>query len=285
MPYALFRISLVPRRQGSLFGEAPERAEPENEASLKADWVRLLFSEPSEVRHYGNTLYLVPRFNLTDFVGGYISKRTNVRIRPSPMPDSDTEAVADYPRANYFLSMSRDESSQVIALERKRLVGQPVAVIRALEEHFNDRVLMDTNYEAVILPIAAKGDYETAAREYEGRITEVSFLFVVPNIDFMWTELRDYLAEARDKEGAQEVEHAVRNRDGNVNAKADRLTTFARLAERGFGRALIKSFKKIVYRSDDRVQTVDIPEKTAINDMDESGFRATAQGLFDRWER
>lgn len=286
MAYALFRVSVVPRLQASLFGEAPPAAaRPDDEARAKAEVVRRAFTTFAEFQHLRARLYLVHRHSADHFVGGYISKASSVRVRTSPMPREEPQLVLDHPRANYFLSLAPDESSQILAIQIVDAVGKPTAIIKSLIEHINLSSLADDNYHLVVFPILAKGDYIAAAKQYEGQITEVGFTFVVPNVRFLPSGLRETLEQARDEDGAQEVGYAVRNADGNVNAKSDRLTGMAEEAEQGLGSVFIRALKKIVYRSDQKVKSVDIENKTSIDDMDSASFEATAQDLFNKWER
>jgi hypothetical protein len=285
MPYALFRVSMVPRRQASLFGQAHgEEPSPDEEARHKAELVRRAFTTYAEFEYRRGRLYLVPVFKDGRFVGSHLSKPAAVRVRASPMPGAEVQVVPDHPRANLFLSLAPDDSSQIVALQDVSTVGRPTALMDALVEHINLSPLADENYDLVSIVIPQKGTYLAAAKENEGRITEVDFSFVVPNIIFLSSDLREELERARDEDGAQVVGYSVKNNEGNVNAESPRLVGLAEDVEQGLGSVIIKIAKKIVYRSDRKVKTVDIENKSAVDEMDEDSFQAAARQLFSRWD-
>src|SRR6187200_1884292 len=105
MGFALFRVSVVPKRQANLFGQETAGLSGDEEAELKRGIVRRAFSTFAEVQPpRGQRIYLVPVHpEEATFIGGYIARVVKKRVRASPLPGTGEEEVPDHPRAGYLL--------------------------------------------------------------------------------------------------------------------------------------------------------------------------------------
>jgi hypothetical protein len=274
-------LSVIPRRQVDLFADQRSVPDERDEEKAKERHLRSAFNRRREFVHYSQTYVIAPVIIREEYAGGFIAKSAAVPIREAP--GTKATPTTDWAHANYFISFEKNDSAHIIAAEINRRVGRPGAILQSYINHLNESS-PDSSYDIVAIPIGSKDDYLKAAREYKGRITEVRFTFVVPNIKFLPTNLREILTEARDDENAQEVEHAVKNKEGNVNAQSDRLVGLAKEAEKGIGTIVMRWAKRIVFRSESKIKTVDTTKRTSTVDAEPNELAETAKEIFSQWE-
>lgn len=281
MPYALFRLSVTPKKQIDLFQDAIVKRNPHEEEFEKTSYLRKVFRSPTHFTHYTQPYVLSPLDIEDDFVSGFIAKGLAIPLRSAP--GTKPTDVADWAHSNFFLSFKQDSSSHIFAGEINRRVGSPGSILRSFLEHINSNS-KGSAYDIISVPVGNKDDYLHAARKFRGHITEVRFTFVVPNIKFLPSDLREVLTESRDEDNAQEVEHAVKNKDGNVNAESERLVGLAQEAEKGIGTIIMKWARRVIFRSSRKVRTIDTAFRKSVVDADKSELRVAAREIFDQWE-
>lgn len=281
MPYALFRLSVVPRMQKSLFTDADGHSDNENIENSKESYLRNSFSKSWEFSHFTKPYIYNHVFVIQEYIGGYVacSSETSIRRGPGTHPTP----TPDWPHSNVILNFDHSARHQLIAVETNRRLGRPWPVIRRFVEHINE-ISPDAQFDIVAVPLADRADYLKAAEEHRGRISEVRFEFVVPNIKFMPSSLRVDLSVGRDEFNAQTMEVAINNKEGNVKADAPRLVELANEADKGIGTITMRWLRKVIFRSDSKIKTVDVTARNSIVDIDERQFKATARETFSKWE-
>lgn len=284
MAYYLYRISVVPREQTFLFG--PDGGPPDERllSELKEEYLARVFAEDLSFVSRGRSLHFVSRYRTAEFIGGYIAKQGTIARRGTPK--SRLEREDNFPTSNVYLSLRHDRSSQLIAIQWNAKVGRTDPLIRAIVQEINQRNSW-SHYELLYAPVLERGTYRTIAEREKGRITEARFFFFVPNPWFLDDdkELDAALASYRNNEGAQVVEHAIKNDKGEVVADTPRLLRFAKRVEDGLGKAELRTGNFVAFRSDRKSKPVDISDKSSIADMDESQFEANADEMSKKWEK
>ena len=137
MQFHMLRLSLLERRQMSLFALSETGALPSREA-----WLRAVFDKQFDFQHRGSTFYYSPAPDVPSptIIVGRIGRSVIAQESASP-----TEGMTDIEREGWQASLvlidprPPEMDGQRVAFERKREVGGALAIFESVAAHFNSK--------------------------------------------------------------------------------------------------------------------------------------------------
>jgi hypothetical protein len=267
LQYWMMRLFLADRLAGTLFEEGPvsRRLSREN-------YLRKAFASEIRFSHRKRVHVYTPFPDAGDSIlSGVVAREHTITIAKSPEEKYQKEDVPDWDTANVFIDVSDEADGQKVAMQDVTSVGSPLAIFRSLVDHINgaDR---GSDWLMAVNTITSDADFWKVMAENQGRITEIDFAFVAPNIWKGESETEKALKEFDKQYGAKETEIKFKNPDGKLNpGKAEdegAISSAISFIKRGGGRYGAKYGKKTLFNSESHVIKNIPPEDKSIQDAE-----------------
>lgn len=250
--FEVFRLSLLPRSQRDLeSGPDPTREE----------YLRAVFSGDTTFTHYNAEFHYRPdaRLSTDDALLGRLGRA--VVIDENRPPDQGFEEIShDGWKACVVVIDPRDhEDGQKASIEIDVAVGKPTAIFSGLVKAINAANPLAA-YTIEAQPIFDADTFWEFAEENEGRITSLTFEFVVPN--GLWSarsSIREELKAAKEKLGAQKVINTFQS-DESLETDSEQVKEAVNYAVAGSGeiKARAKGGKK--FNSIEKPKVAELPK-------------------------
>lgn len=238
--FELFRVSLIPRHQPSLFADMNASRE---------QWLRHIFSDSLEFSGHNNHYIYIPetvdldtktddQFGTSKVIFGKIGRYVNREINKPPEEHFDQTITGYWRAALLLLDPTAHEDGQKIALQALPEVGKPRALLKRLCSQVNE--MPEAPFHMEIGEIIDEEGFWAFVNYYDGEITRLGFNFVVPNMFGSDEEFDAELREFRDSENAETLQMSISNAD-YVEPKTDRIHRAVRYASNSGGKITAKS--------------------------------------------
>lgn len=277
MQFHMLRLSLVERRQMSLFAISETGTLPRREA-----WLRQIFGKPFSFQHRASTFYynLAPDVASPTIIVGRVGR--SIVAQESAPP---TEGMIDIEREGWQASLvlidprPQAADGQRVAFERKQEVGGPLAVFESVTAHFNAQV--DHPYFMEVAPISDESDFWRFVEEHKTDIVSVTFEVFAPN--GLFSSHEDFASEMRElkeREKARKVTIKLDNENG-LNLDTPGVRAAAENAAKGGGAVRARTRYGLRFNSKSRVrgETVDEEQGETTNQVANRAISALFRNL------
>ena len=138
-----------------------------------------------------------------------------------------------------FLAVDVSEDQQVVSFEKRQDVGSSQRILQAmLEEMVRER--KGFSWHTDVEYISSEKDFWLAAKEYRGRITELSFEFYPPNGLKGFEKFKEFDRLAKQQANGQSSEYSIKNPNGTVLPEGAFVESAVEYAAEGPGRITLK---------------------------------------------
>jgi hypothetical protein len=249
--FELFRISVLERREATLFSDRNQTRE---------DYLRLVFGARRKFIFYGTDFHFVPEEIQTrdDVIMARIGRPVAVEENRSP-DEGFMETVHDgWKAAVVVIDPRHHEDGQKVAVAVDNKVGSPSGLIRELVNAIN---AADTHarWDIEVEPIVNAQSFWDFATKNKGAITSLTFEFVAPNMFGGTDELSEELREFRRNENAEKVTIALSSKEG-LDTTTARTKEAVDYAVQGCGKIKAKAKGGKRFNSTNRVETATLED-------------------------
>jgi|GEM_PF-3711193 len=254
--FEFIRLSLSVPTIGDL-AKGNQRPEPE---LSREEFLREAFSERREFFYSGRLYTYVPSPENTHgktTISGYVGKPVTELVNAGP-DDLFALTKSRHYRAA-FLAVDVSPTEQVVAFERRNDVGSSQRITTALLDHYV-KERKGFSWHTDVEYITSESNFWKAAREYRGRITELSFEFYPPNGLKGFDKFKEFDRLAKQQANGQSSEYALKNKDGAVVPEGDFVKSAVEYASEGPGKIKMMEGRKVLYNSRQSKRVKDAPE-------------------------
>ena len=180
-----------------------------------------------------------------------------------------------------FLAIDVSEDQQVVAFEKRPDVGSAQRILQAmLEAMVSER--KGFSWHTDIEYISSEQDFWLAAKEYRGRITELSFEFYPPNGLKGFEKFKEFDRIAKQQANGQSSEYSIKNPNGSVLPEGPFVESAVEYAAEGPGRITLKEGRKTLFSSRQAKKTKDVPETIMPRQSEKSKILGLISWLFEK---
>lgn len=250
----------------------------------RSDYLRSVFSDRINFFHR-KRLFVYMHLGYTEdgnFAVGRIGRQWTDLINAPPEKNFEEEKIDSWRAANVLIDVTDHRDGQKVAMQHHNDVGKPFGLIESLINHVNEQN-RDSEWVLEVATISDERSFWDVVEEHEHSITAAQFSFITPNILGLRSELNKGLQDARDKNGAREVEVVLKNDEGGLALKEqENIKDAIEYTAKGGGRARLKVQKKVVYDSNKKNKTATIPEDEPLTPQKKSVWGQFVSALFDK---
>lgn len=253
--FDLFRFSLISREQGDVFGDR---------TLTKEQYLRNLFSKKHQFTHREKQFHYVPEpiehpdGIIIGRVGRIITMDENL---PPEKGFQETQHKA-WKALIIIIDPKAHDDGQKIAFENDVKVGKTNAIMLSLVNTLNEQN-PEAIYHLEISSISKADTFWEFARKNKGAITNLTFIFITPNMFGGTDEIEKELKRYQKEEKAQEVNVNLKS-DVGIDTNTDRIKSSVEYTTRGGGDIIARTKDKQYYSSRKKIMS------TIINNGSES---------------
>lgn len=282
--YQYIRISLAEREALPIL----EKSDYEYEILTREECLKKAFESQFNFQHNGENFGFAYIGNEGSFIIGRIGRQKNELETKGPETGFLETSEAKWHAVNFILNTSPSpEEGQTVAFEFDIAVGTPLSIINSLLSELNSKT--KTNWEMRAKPFTEQKSFWDVAKEHKGRITELKFNFLAPNILGGHDETNKLLRSMRDKINMRELDVAIKNSDGNIDVNDKSVQEGLEIVEQGGGGVKLKSGKTTIYTTDDeksiKTEVISSNDNLPLVDENKPGWRSLIDKLFSVFER
>lgn len=250
--FQLFRLSLLQRAQRDAFA-GPDVS--------RYDYLTEVFSRQHIFKHFASEFHFRPdgsQSRANALLARLGRKTTSDENRP---PDEELEEISreSWKAVVIVVDPSDTKDGQKVAVEIDRAVGQPDALIAGLVKRINQSNPLSP-YTIEVEPIIDAQDFWAFAEANRGKVTSLTFEFVVPN--GLWnanTSIKEELRAAR-AIGAERVSETFKTK-GFIDTDNEKIKEAVDYVSNGSGKIRGKS------KSGQRFNSTESPNTSEIDNV------------------
>jgi hypothetical protein len=255
--FQLFRLSLS-ARPPDLFRTGP---------SSKEEYIRSVFLRDYRFIHYRNTFHYLPDLDRSGPLA-ILGRVGRLGAVPENLPPDRglQETTHDRWKASVIVIDPTDGADgQKASVGIDQQVGSPEAIFTALIRTVNT----DNPTGAYLIeaqPIIDAQSFWDFARQHEGKITTITFEFLIPN--GLWsasTSIKEELKQAHEHTRADNITVRYKSSDG-LDANDGRIAEAVDYAASGSGKIRAKAMDQKTFNSSHAPKTVTLPNETIDNE-------------------
>lgn len=266
------RISLARQEPPPMIAQLGEAAPP-----LRRDYLARAFSQQRSFMNGQNRFTFVPMQSPSGYVAGFFGRGVKKRGKKGPDQNYAPETLETNDAALFILDLS--DNSQIAVMEHKNDVGSPRSVLTAFLNAVK-RIDGFRDYEPHVRFISTEETYWSVIDEYRGQITEIGFIFIPPNALKSEETVAEFIKQASHQAHSDTLEHKYHNKNGKLNPRAPIISGSVNVALQGGGEAVVRSGKKVIFRSSESKKTTDVPTEEVPKSAEESSL---LRGFINRW--
>lgn len=180
-----------------------------------------------------------------------------------------------------FLAVDVSEDQQVVSFEKRQDVGSSQRILQAmLEEMVRER--KGFSWHTDVEYISSEKDFWLAAKEYRGRITELSFEFYPPNGLKGFEKFKEFDRLAKQQANGQSSEYSIKNPNGTVLPEGAFVESAVEYAAEGPGRITLKEGRRTLLSSRHAKKTKEVPETIMPRHSERSKILGLIGWLFEK---
>lgn len=241
--FEYLRISLA--KQPDLFDPGLSRQE----------FLRKVFSRRWDFTYRRRVYTYDPIPDSGEYIGGVIGREI-AELR-NDGPDTHWKVIEQRHWPIAYLSLDLAEKEQIAAVQNHQRIGSPYGLLRSLLEHAA-RAEGLGSWKSSIEYISSASDFWVAAKNYAGRITSLSFVFVPPNMLGAKEAIDDLVKAASEETLSEETELKLKNADGNLVPSGSLVEASVATAAAGGGEITMRAGKKVIFSSSANRRTKEI---------------------------
>lgn len=246
--FELFRLSLIERKQASLFSET---------VVTRAGYLRKVFGADWDFQHYGNTFYYRPSasaLHAPDVIIGRLGRQYSTTENLPPDQDFEATQHEGWKAAVILIDPTHHADGQKVAMNYDVSVGNPSALIHALAKAVNTKDQL-APYEIIAERIFDSASFWQFADENKGDIVTLAFDFATPNMFGSTEELEAELKDISQQERAHRVTLRLKSADG-IETGTTRVKSAVQYSEKGAGTIRARTRKGRSYNSKKKAKSV-----------------------------
>ena len=256
MRYSLLRLLLVQRDTSPLVLQSGYRYPGHS----REEYLKEVFGKTFEF-NYRQSRYTYAFIGQEGLVLlGRIGRLKSEKIDQGPETGFAETSSPRWHAANFLLNTVNSPDGQKIAFEEIQTVGSPLAVTKGLIENINS-IGADAKWEIIVNPITEEQDFWQMVDKYEGKITEMEFSFVAPNLFGGRDKTTKLLKTWNEENRMQTASLSLHNKTGALNPKSENVREGIDLIASGGGSAKLKTGKQTVYDSEAKVKKESISDE------------------------
>jgi hypothetical protein len=250
MRFHMLRIFALPASSPEFWTEKQDRA----------SYLRAAFSSTRTFLHRGDRFVYVFSETVNDrIITGRIGRETEHPSHTPPEEGLVPMMISEWSASTVLIDTEGGPDGQLVYVEHNVRVGLPIAMMRSLCDAINDAKPIPP-WTLSINPISDESDFWHVAEHYRGAITEISFVFVPPNMFGTSDNFDEEMRRLRDEEHIDQLETSLRSKTGHLNPNTKRIKRAMEEVARGSARATIRSKRRKVYDSDSKVRKIAVDE-------------------------
>nr|AID57609.1 hypothetical protein [uncultured bacterium] len=264
----LYRLSLT-ERPPTLWDEPPKKK------PIRFDFLMKWLSEEHELEtSRGVLLTYKPTQSSHGVISGVFGRWYSTETEGDPEDLFATTEAGHWEKAAFFFNANDDH--QIIGIQKNPKVSSTNAIMKA----FSRTVNASSHPGGFKIDIFSRNnpkDFWDAVTKYDGRITSISFEFILPNPTNVEGFTDKAMKKLRDKYNADRAKGELESDEG-LDLKNNDIKEAAKYAEGGGGEITAKSDKTKVYATKDNIKTAEVDDE----------FRPTGEpidGLSDEVKR
>lgn len=256
MRYHYIRIFALPRELPPLLVAAGKI----RTGATREDFLAKVFGEQITFFHRKSMFVFLPLGFEGKVIMGRIGRsKTEFANRPPDQGFEEYELLT-WRTANLLIDTSSHTDGQKVAMQKHPDVGAPFGVLESLVNHINETD-RDGEYVLELATISDEGRFWGAVAEYKDSITSVEFTLITPNVLGLRSSLNEGLQDARDKNGAREVQVVLKNDEGGLKLEGEKnIEEAVEYVTKGGGRAKLKKGKEKIYDTKDKYKTAKVED-------------------------
>jgi len=233
----------------------------------RREYLLSAFSEKRSFVHGKHVFGFLPAAMPDGFAGGFFGRGVEIKGKKDFDQNYVPETIQTNESAFFFLNLASD--SQIAAMEEKRVVGSPKAI---LDSFFLALHRLDgfRDYETHVQYMVKEETYWSAVDQYRGRITQINFTFIPPNALNSKQKVADFIKEASQDAHSDLLKHRYESASGKLNPRAPILEGSVDVALQGGGEAIVKSGTNVIFSSSKSRQTTEVPPDDVPKSAEES---------------
>jgi len=276
--FQFLRLSLSIPTIGDLAKE-DHRSEPD---ATRREYLTEAFSHRRDFFYSGRLYTFVPchaEIQGPTIYSGFIGKPVVEMVNSGPEQLFALTKSRHYKAA--FLAIDVSEDQQVVAFEKRQDVGSAHRILRAMLETVV-RERKGFSWHTDVEYLSSEQDFWLAAKEYRGRITELSFEFYPPNGLKGFEKFKEFDRLAKMQANGQSSEYSIKNPDGAVAPEGDFVESAVEYAAEGPGKITLREGRKTLFSSRQAKKTKDVPETIMPRQSEQSKILGLIVWLFGK---
>lgn len=223
-------------------------------------YIRTVFSEEIIYKYKDEQYHYVPMTGSKDqdFIAGRLGKRLIIEENMPPSEGLTETTRESWKASRIVIDPSEHADGQKVAVESNRSVASPANILFGLVRQIN-RTHPESIYSIEAAPIIETESFWAFAERNKGRITNIRFDFVAPNMfggsDSITEELRDF----KQKEKAHRISIELQNKHG-LNVETEKTREAVDYVGKSGGVIRAKAKRGSNYTSTDKTRFGIIPE-------------------------
>lgn len=268
MKLYLFRISLTEREQKSLLSDHSNES--------RTDFLRRTFSQDYSINHWSDRIAEYKFVQEDDeVIAGAVCRWLPENREDDPEDPFTRQEGGKWHKSAFFFNIENHQ--QVFGIEHNTKVGSPSAILAALLKRINTSEI-DAKFHAEGFELKERGSFRQAVAAYPGKVTTISFKFVVPNPPNVEEETREALKKLGKITGAETSKETLYSSAG-LKTDSQYIDDAVSYVEDGGGEATAKDGQRTIYKSSEQVRTVSAPETLRPRGSPLSNIAAMIKGL------
>ena len=254
--FEFLRLSLSIPTIGDLIKE-DQRKQPDQ---TRRDFLTCLFSRRQDFFYRGRQFTYMPfpdDLQGPDAFAAYIGKPVEDFVNEGPEHLFALTKQKHYKAS--FVAVDVSPTEQLVAFEKRDDVGSARPILEAMFEHYVQQ-RKGYSWHTDVEYLSSQLDFWKAAKEYQGRITELSFEFLPPNGLKGFEKFKNLDRLAKDQANGQSSTYSIKNKDAAISPKGDFVESAVEYASEGPGRIIMKEGRRILYNSKRSKKTKNAPE-------------------------
>lgn len=276
--FEFLRLSLSIPTIGDLAKE-DKREQPD---ISRREYLTEAFSHRRDFFYSGRQYTFVPCPNETqgpNIFSGFVGKPVVEMVNSGPEELFALTKAKHYKAA--FLAIDVSEDQQIVSFEKRQDVGSAQRILQAMLEAVV-RTRKGFSWHTDVEYISSEQDFWLAAKEYRGRITELSFEFYPPNGLRGFEKFKEFDRIAKQQANGQSSEYSIKNTNGAVLPEGPFVESAVEYAVEGAGRITIKEGRRTLFSSKQARKTKDAPEIIMPRHSEKSKILGLIGWLFEK---
>jgi hypothetical protein len=234
--------------------------------SSKPEFLKKVFSEEFEITYRNRRTVFKCMREHRNVLFCVLARPKHERKTKGPESDFEPYNLENWDIANVIVDTSDHPDGQKLAFELGTTFRSTYAALRKIFGHINAQNSFE-GWDISVNPIVEFSEFWSKMEENQGLITEIRFELIPPNIFGGDSEIEEALKELEKEDKAEEVHISIRNHDGELDPKSERIKSAVSYTLRGGGTLEARANRQTIFSSEASVKTVSIDGMPRFRDV------------------